>query len=247
MERSCELCSLGATASVCSTRVLIVGLATTQGDALERALRGAHLEVSRARTAPELWSRVARLGFEPPAVGFIDLALPETLEDDFFFAVQRGLPAASLVAVAERVAGERAARLLGLGVPSLPLPGSAEVLVELALKLSSHAALTSALEPRARADPGGIGALASALDAYAVRRRLSSQQRAILRLYIAGNNDKTIAALSGCSVATVYEHWRRMARKAGAAHKADVIADFHRFLTQGAAVSEFHGQGSEFS
>jgi DNA-binding CsgD family transcriptional regulator len=59
---------------------------------------------------------------------------------------------------------------------------------------------------------------------------LSKQQRMILRYYLDGRNDKAIAELCGCSEATVYEHWRRMARKVGGAQKGDAIADFHRFL-----------------
>ncbi|HWP04542.1 MAG TPA: LuxR C-terminal-related transcriptional regulator [Polyangiaceae bacterium] len=232
---------------MCSTRVLLVGLTTPEGDALEAALGRVRLEVSRARSAPDLWTRLAHLGFEPPTLVFVDLTLPETLEDGFFGTLRRALPAASQVAVAERVEGERAARLLGLGVPSLSLPASPDALVDLALKLSFRAPLAVVLEPRTRSDTGDLGELASALDAYAVRRSLSGQQRAILGLYLAGNNDKAIAELCGCALATVYEHWRRMAKKAGATHKADVIADFHRFLTHGAKVSEFHGQGSEFS
>ncbi len=246
-QRSHELCSTGITGSACSTRVLLVGLTTKDGEALEVAFGRVHLEVSRAHTVPELWPWLAQQGFAPPALVFIDLTLEETLEAGFFGTLRRALPAASLVAVADRIEGERAARLLGIGVPSLPLPSNPDALVDLALKLSSRALPRVVPEPTARSDTSDVGELASALDAYALRRSLSAQQRAILRLYIAGNNDKTIATLCGCSVATVYEHWRRMARKAGAAHKADVVADFHRFLTQGAKVSEFLGQGSEFS
>jgi DNA-binding CsgD family transcriptional regulator len=65
---------------------------------------------------------------------------------------------------------------------------------------------------------------------YAADRVLSKQQLTILRFYLDGRNDKEIAQLCGCSEATVYEHWRRMARKVGGAHKGDAIADFHRFL-----------------
>jgi len=247
-ERSFELCSGGATASMCSTRVLLVGLATGAGDALEDALFRAHLEVFRARTTPDLLVRLAQSGVEPPVLVFVDLTLPETQADAFFFGLRRVLPSAALVALWSSVDGERAARLLGLGVPSLPLPETVDPLVDLALKLSSHASpdvpLGASLRVSAERRRGGE--LAGAVDAYAVTRSLSSQQRAILKLYIAGNNDKTIAALFGCSVATVYEHWRRMAKKAGAAHKADVVADFHRFLT-GDTVSGFHGQPSEFA
>jgi DNA-binding CsgD family transcriptional regulator len=59
---------------------------------------------------------------------------------------------------------------------------------------------------------------------------LSKQQRMILRMYLDGMSDKEIAQICRCSEATVYEHWRRMARKAGGSQKGDVISDFHRFL-----------------
>jgi len=77
----------------------------------------------------------------------------------------------------------------------------------------------------------GPGAtLTSLVSAYAMWRAFSPQQEKVLRLYLSGKNDKEIADLSACSPATIYEHWRRMAKKAGALHKADVVADFHRFL-----------------
>lgn len=66
---------------------------------------------------------------------------------------------------------------------------------------------------------------------YATYRGLSPQQLVVLKLYLEGKNDKEIAAIRGCSVATVYEHWRRMARKLDATLKSDVVADFHRFLS----------------
>jgi len=65
---------------------------------------------------------------------------------------------------------------------------------------------------------------------YVGRRALSAHQQRILRLYLRGANDKEIADQCACSEATVYEHWHRMARKAGGTHKCDAIADFHRFL-----------------
>jgi len=49
-------------------------------------------------------------------------------------------------------------------------------------------------------------------------------------LYLVGNNDKEIAEAFRCSGAAVHAHWRRMARKAHGADKADVVTDFHRFL-----------------
>jgi DNA-binding CsgD family transcriptional regulator len=68
------------------------------------------------------------------------------------------------------------------------------------------------------------------VSSYSVGRVLSKQQLLILRMYLEGKNDKEIAQICGCSEATVYEHWRRMARKAGGSQKGDVISDFHRFL-----------------
>ena len=65
---------------------------------------------------------------------------------------------------------------------------------------------------------------------YVAKRALSAHQQRILRLYLRGAHDKEIAGHCGCSEATVYEHWHRMARKAGGTQKCEVIADFHRFL-----------------
>jgi DNA-binding NarL/FixJ family response regulator len=150
------------------------------------------------------------------------------------------------VALSPSLEGEQAAHLLGLGIPALPLPRNLDVLVELAHKLSAFDASSShTLALRGSATPNGVGELANALEAYAVARALSEKQRTILSLYLAGSNDKSIAAVCRCSVATVYEHWRRMAKKAGAAHKADVIADFHRFLAEGRPLSGFEGRLSE--
>jgi DNA-binding CsgD family transcriptional regulator len=78
--------------------------------------------------------------------------------------------------------------------------------------------------------PGSRSALDDSLNVYCAMRALSSRQRQVLELYLIGNNDKEIAESFRCSAATVYEHWRRMARKANGAHKSDAINDFHRFL-----------------
>ncbi len=85
--------------------------------------------------------------------------------------------------------------------------------------------------PSATTPDEGQGArLASLVSTYASQRAFSPQQEKVLRLYLDGKNDKEIAELCACATATIYEHWRRMAKKGGALHKADVIADFHRFL-----------------
>lgn len=73
-------------------------------------------------------------------------------------------------------------------------------------------------------------ALADALNGYCAKRLLSRRQRQVLELYLNGNNDKEIADAFRCSGTTVYEHWRRMARKANGSQKSDVVTDFHRFL-----------------
>ena len=77
---------------------------------------------------------------------------------------------------------------------------------------------------------GTRSALDEALNIYCSMRALSRRQRQVLELYLIGNNDKEIADSFRCSAATVYEHWRRMARKANGVHKSDAINDFHRFL-----------------
>jgi DNA-binding NarL/FixJ family response regulator len=73
--------------------------------------------------------------------------------------------------------------------------------------------------------------LESVLVSYAALRGISGQQFVVLKFYLQGKNDKEIADACQCSSATVYEHWRRMAKKSGGSlKKSDVIADFHRFL-----------------
>jgi hypothetical protein len=86
-------------------------------------------------------------------------------------------------------------------------------------------------------DPGSQKAttpLGDSLNDYCTARSLSGRQRQVLELYLIGNNDKEIASAFNCSATTVYEHWRRMARKVvgkvNGAHKSDVVNDFHRFL-----------------
>jgi DNA-binding CsgD family transcriptional regulator len=79
-------------------------------------------------------------------------------------------------------------------------------------------------------------ALQDSLNIYASTRLLSRRQRQVLELYLIGNNDKEIADSFRCSATTVYEHWRRMAKKANGAHKSDVVNDFHRFLATRAHV-----------
>jgi len=98
---------------------------------------------------------------------------------------------------------------------------------------------------RLTADGGGdlgpqktTSPLEGSLNDYCTARSLSGRQRQVLEMYLVGNNDKEIASSFNCSATTVYEHWRRMARKANGVHKSDVVNDFHRFLaTRSDAVS----------
>jgi DNA-binding NarL/FixJ family response regulator len=171
-------------------------------------------------------------------VVYVDLALLEAAGDELFFELQRALPSATWVALSPSLDGEQAAHALGLGIPALALPRNLDVLVELAQRLSAVGTpRASTLPPHLSAAASGVGDLASALEAYALARGLSEKQRTILSLYLRGRDDKAIAAACHCSAATVYEHWRRMARKAGATQKGDVVADFHRFLADGGALS----------
>lgn len=70
----------------------------------------------------------------------------------------------------------------------------------------------------------------TAVNRYASTRGLSARQTVVLRRYLEGWHDKKIAAQCGCGEATIYEHWRRMARKCGLRLKSEVVADFHAFL-----------------
>jgi len=96
-------------------------------------------------------------------------------------------------------------------------------LADLALRLSSPA--DDGARPQDNAP-----SLDRVLEGYCSTRGISPRQKQVLEQYLAGKNDKEIADLFRCAEATVYEHWRRMARKANGAHKSDVVTDFHRFL-----------------
>ena len=82
----------------------------------------------------------------------------------------------------------------------------------------------------ADAGPQKASTLLASLNDYCAARSLSGRQRQVLERYLIGDNDKEIASAFNCSATTVYEHWRRMAKKANGAHKSDVVSDFHRFL-----------------
>jgi DNA-binding NarL/FixJ family response regulator len=207
------------------THVLLVAHDGPIGLSFLNAFENATLDVEWTRTFDELRARGARRDVRSPEVVFVDLELEGAVASELVHFVRDGFPAAKVVVLADDLKGERAARLLAQGVPSLQKPVCPIALAGLALRLSLGAS-----PPPWLPSDGADGRLEAAVASYASERVLSKQQRLILRQYLHGMNDKQIAELCGCSEATVYEHWRRMARKAGGNYKGDAIADFHRFL-----------------
>ena len=214
-----------------SGSVLLVSADGPTSRSLLGALQAAMIEVEWARTFDELQLRAARDDVRTPELVFLDLELElADTSEQVVPLVRTSFPRATTIALIAQLTGECAVQLLGQGVASLAKPVCPNALTGLALQLSLGASAPWA----SRAADGTVrpqGArLETVVDAYASDRVLSKQQRTILGLYLDGRSDKEIAQLRGCSEATVYEHWRRMAKKVGGVHKGDAIADFHRFL-----------------
>lgn len=190
------------------------------GASLVQAMESATIQIEWSRTLGELRAIAARC---EPAIVVVDLELLDTTADALLAIALDTFPSATIVALAADLTGDRGARLLSLGVPSLTKPVCPWALAALCLRL-----LTDRRDATAGASRGSQ--LESIVTSYASARVLSKQQQMILRLYLGGMNDKGIADACNCSEATVYEHWRRMAKKAGGTQKGDAIADFHRFL-----------------
>lgn len=194
------------------------------------------------RSASELdeWARKPHV--HEPRLVLLDWELPGAGSGGPLSVVQGRLPSATVVVLSERLSGDDGAVLLSRGVPSILKPINPFVLSMLALDLSTEASPSGQLHScqQSRHDgrlPGPDGpplragpSFESVVAAYASSRRLSKQQALILDLYLNGKTDKEIAELCACSGATVYEHWRRMAKKSGGRQKSDLIADFHRYL-----------------
>ena len=137
---------------------------------------------------------------------------------------------ADLDALTKSSAGQIPA--LVLVVPSPHERFDARAFADLATRLSAR---LSSQGMTAGHDAGGSPPewrrhLDQAFRAYCAYRSLSPRQERVLALYLSGSNDKEMADAFGCSEATVYEHWRRMAKKASGFHKWDAVTDFHRFL-----------------
>jgi DNA-binding NarL/FixJ family response regulator len=235
--RDTPLGALSPRASSSGLHVLLVADDGPAERSIVRVLREKSLIPEWTRTASELRRRTLRIDLCAPRVVFLDLELSETSGDESVFLVKNRFPLASLVALSDNLNGERAARLLSVGVPSLNKPVSALALAGLALLLSAAGSAPVRDAERASAvqtpERPTRSYLESALESYTAVRGLSTQQRLILGLYLSGENDKQIAQTVSCSEATVYEHWRRMGKKAGGAAKGDAITDFHRFLVHG--------------
>jgi DNA-binding NarL/FixJ family response regulator len=156
-----------------------------------------------------------------PRLVLLDWELPGAAAGAPLGVLEGLLPSAIIVVLSEGLSGDDAAVLLSRGVPSIHKPVHPFVLSTLALDLATESAPMVA---------GTSIDFENLVAAYAASRRLSKQQALILDLYLSGKSDKEIAGLCACSGATVYEHWRRMARKSGGRQKSDIIADFHRYL-----------------
>jgi DNA-binding NarL/FixJ family response regulator len=214
--------------------VLLIATDDAAGYSLLHALEAAAIEVEWARSLGELRERTERTDRNAPRLVFLDLDLPEAPSEVLVPVARNAFPNATTLALACEVNGERAAWLLSQGIASLTKPVSPMALTGLALRilLGGHPAPSPPMQRWPKPAHAAVRAthLESMFTSYSTGRVLSKQQRMILRLYLDGMNDKEIAQICGCSEATVYEHWRRMARKAGGSHKGDVISDFHRFL-----------------
>lgn len=218
----CLLVRCAAVTSPDRTALVVLDDGVT-GASLVQAIEAASIGVEWTRTLAELQARVVQ-DAELPALVIADLDLAGTSSDVVLMLVLDAFPDATIVALADDLTRARGAQLLAQGVPSLPKPVCPQALAALVRRLLLD---RRAEAPAARPVPD----LESAVTAYSNTRVLSKQQQMILRLYLSGMNDRGIAESCGCSEATVYEHWRRMARKAGGTQKSDAIADFHRFLS----------------
>ena len=210
--------------------VLLVSTDGAVGRSLLSTMEAATIHVEWARSLGELHTRSARANVRTPELVFVDLEVPDISSDQLVPLIREYFPRATTIALATQLPGEVAARLLSHGVPSLTKPVSPLALTGLALQLSLGTTAPWPLRALAASRPPPGERLEVLVNTYAADRVLSKQQRLVLRHYLDGRNDKEIAQLCGCSEATVYEHWRRMAKKVGGSNKGDAIADFHRFL-----------------
>jgi DNA-binding NarL/FixJ family response regulator len=225
--------------------VLLAGQDAPLGNSVLHLLAKVAIVGEWVRSSAELDAWAARRRPLAPRLVILDWELPGAAAGAPLGVLQSLVPSATIVVLSHGLSGDDAAVLLSRGVPSIHKPVNPFVLSMMALDLSTEASPpSSASVPAAPVETSSRPELAhpdrsfdSVVAAYATSRRLSKQQALILDLYLNGKTDKEIAELCACSGATVYEHWRRMARKSGGRQKGDLIADFHRYLRHGPAAS----------
>src|SRR5262245_44196213 len=93
-------------------RVLLVVDDGPAGHLLLEALEAATIEVEWTRTVSELRTRAARNDLRTPEVVFLDLELPDAAAEELVPLVRVTFPLAAVIALASRLTGEGAARLL---------------------------------------------------------------------------------------------------------------------------------------
>lgn len=153
-------------------------------------------------------------------------------------------PQAGFVALTQELAPGELKALLKRGVVPIEKPVHFRLLTctLLGLLIDSRRAQQPAKEQeRAPVTPPPVGPnhdWPSVLSTYAKVRALSPKQNTVLQLHLEGKNDKEIAYLLGCSEATVYEHWRRIMKKAMVKYKRGVLADFHDYTLSGVPAAE---------
>jgi len=220
-------------------RILFVENDLLLGQCLLEVFENITVAVEWIRTASELKSRTVLHRAALPTLVFLDWELPDAAAGEPLGVIQAAYPLSAIVVLSKQLSGDTAALLLARGIPSIQKPVHPVLLSRLALGLATGGgllqferdadALNTLLPGQANHTADGFGQV---IDRYAASRGLSIRQRRILDLYLHGKSDKEIAQICQCSEATVYEHWRRMARKAGGALKSSLIADFHRYLRQ---------------
>jgi DNA-binding NarL/FixJ family response regulator len=142
---------------------------------------------------------------------------------------------AGIVALTDTLVSGDITALLGRGILPIEKPVHSRVLayalLGLLTKLQEPDANKSGSPPADTDAPPPSSDWPTVLATYAKVRSLSPKQNLVLRLHLEGKNDKEIATLLQCSETTVYEHWRRMMKKAMVKYKREVLADFHGYTS----------------
>jgi DNA-binding NarL/FixJ family response regulator len=219
------------------THVLLAEHDAPLGDSVLGVLGKVAVLGEWVRSAAELKGWVAVRRSHAPELVLLDWELPGAATGEPLDVVQGSFPLARIVVLSERLSGDGAALLLGQGIPSLQKPINPFILAMLALGLASSRPGRDESSWCRSVMPLGCAARPSLsfdeiVSGYARSRKLSKQQELILNHYLNGESDKEIAERCACSGATVYEHWRRMAKKSGGSQKSCVVTDFHRYLRQ---------------